>query len=651
MNESVLTLTAIVSLAAGLLIYRLYRHSLAATAIPLAAVAAVAMLLPWKVQTDRQPAPKVAQPQPPQTTMAALVKLRPTEVPSDGYVASDACRECHTENHATWHASYHRTMTQIATPQTVQGDFHDVLLSDEGHQYHLQSDGETCWANIPMSYDADSERTSVPIVMTTGSHHMQAYWFATGRGRTVGILPFVYWNETQEWIPRAAAFLKSYSDPSYELGRWSSVCSQCHSTHRRERLQGDRKWDTQVAEFGISCEACHGPGQQHIDYHSAPSDSPAKVDLVDTIVNPANLSKERSSQVCGQCHSVNLLVGEEGTLNEHGHAFRPGRDLHESHQIMQRSLPEQLELLDENFDADHQLNQTYFRDGMVRVSGREYNGLVASACYTQGEMTCLSCHQMHKSASDSRSLTEWSNDQLRPESLGDGTCLSCHTAEQYAANHTHHQVGSTGSKCYNCHMPHTTYGLLKAIRSHTISSPDVGKDIEAGRPNACNLCHLDKTLKWTADHLHDWYDIDPPELETDQIEIAASLLWLLNGDAAERALASWNMGWLAAQEVSGTTWLMPFLAQMLDDPYPAIRLIARRSLRTLDGLKDLQVDPFASQDRRRDAISAIAQYWYENPSSSTIQRSELLFGIDGIQADKVQRLMLERDNTPIFLAE
>ncbi len=27
------------------------------------------------------------------------------------------------------------------------------------------------------------------------------------------------------------------------------------------------EWDTRAAEFGISCEACHGPGQQHIAYH------------------------------------------------------------------------------------------------------------------------------------------------------------------------------------------------------------------------------------------------------------------------------------------------------------------------------------------------------------------------------------------------
>ncbi len=301
---------------------------------------------------------------------------------------------------------------------------------------------------------------------------------------------------------------------------------------------------------------------------------------------------------------------------------------------------------------ERELNNTYYRDGMVRVSGREYNGLIASACYKQGEMTCLTCHRMHKSASDSRPLVEWANDQLQPDAIGDVTCAKCHSADKYAAQqHTHHEFESSGSSCYNCHMPHTSYGLLKAIRSHTISSPDVGKDLAARRPNACNLCHLDKTYLWTANKLDEWYGIQPPELTKDQREVAASLLSILKGDAAERAIAAWSMGWPVAQQTSGTVWQTPCLAQLLDDPYLAIRLIARRSLRTLDGLSDLQVNLFGSADDRRAAISSIAQFWFENQSGVSFERRELLFDKDGIQLGRVQELMGQRDKSPIYLAE
>ena len=662
MNIVVLTLAAIGSLVTGLLIYWLNRNAFAAISIPLLVVGLVSALLPWNLEPDKPVASRLA----PQvehesrtTTLAKLENVRPAEVPSDGYVSSDACRECHLENHETWYASYHRTMTQIATPEIVMGDFNDVRLSDQGSTYHLHRDRNLCWVDIPSPTAARndfSERVSAPIVMTTGSHHMQAYWFASGKGRTIGLLPFVYLKESQEWIPRSAAFLQVGDAATYEIGRWSTVCSKCHSTHRRERYQQDVTWDTHVAELGISCEACHGPGQQHIDFHretaSNQTNGSESLTLInDPIVNPQHLAKEVSSQVCGQCHSVMKLKGDAAELNQHGHAFRPGRDLNETHTIMHRDAPEQRQILDANHDSDLQLNQTYYRDGMVRVSGREYNGLIASACYQQGEMTCLTCHQLHKSASDPRSLVEWANDQLRPLASGDKTCLECHSADQYAANHTHHEIESSGSRCYNCHMPHTTYGLLKAIRSHTISSPDVGKDLAAGRPNACNLCHLDKTLQWTADKLHDWYDIRHPKLDKDQQEVAASLLWILKGDAAERALVAWSMGWPVAQQTSGTAWQTPFLAQLIDDPYPAIRLIARRSLRTLDGLSNLQVDVFAPLESRRDAISSIAQHWFEAYSDLHLDRTEVLFGKDGIEVERVDRLMQQRDDTPVFLAE
>ena len=41
------------------------------------------------------------------------------------------------------------------------------------------------------------------------------------------------------------------------------------------------------------------------------------------------------------------------------------------------------------------LGDRFWPDGMVRVTGREYNGLLDTACYQRGKMSCLSCHSMH----------------------------------------------------------------------------------------------------------------------------------------------------------------------------------------------------------------------------------------------------------------
>lgn len=597
-------------------------------------------------------------------SLASFEESRPVEIPENGYAGSDSCIECHKDNHSTWDNSYHSTMTQLATPDIVMGNLESVRLSFAGQDYEIQRQGDVFWADLPDDKFPDdrSKRKVVPIVMTTGSHHMQVYWWATGDKRTTAILPFVWIAETNEWIPRNASFLQPDIPISHETGRWGQTCSMCHSTHRRSRYIDDKTWDTEVSEFGISCESCHGPGEDHIRYHreldSVSTDESPDPDAdlgPDPIANPESMDKVKSAMVCGQCHSViEITEGDKGYahVNEHGHGFRPGQDLTKTHKVARgHDHDAAREITNPNDPMAARFNTTFYKDGMVRISGREYNGLTDSACYQKGEMTCLTCHQLHQSSRDTRSVKEWANDQLKPEALSDQACLNCHAEQDYGESHTHHRLGSSGSSCYNCHMPHTTYGLLKAIRSHTISSPDVGKDRAAGRPNACNLCHLDQTLQWTANKLQEWYGFAPPELDQDEQEVAASLLWILKGDASQRALVAWSMGWPVAQAVSGTEWQIPFLAQLLDDPYLAIRFIARRSLRSMEGLSGLKLNMYGPLEARQRAIAAIAQYWYENQEGDADKRKELLFRNGELDYERVERLMKECDNSTVLLDE
>src|SRR5438105_4256458 len=47
----------------------------------------------------------------------------PQEVAHDGYVSSDSCRACHPNEYASWHRSYHRTMTQTASAASARAPF------------------------------------------------------------------------------------------------------------------------------------------------------------------------------------------------------------------------------------------------------------------------------------------------------------------------------------------------------------------------------------------------------------------------------------------------------------------------------------------------------------------------------------------------
>src|SRR5439155_25411901 len=189
--------------------------------------------------------------------------------------------------------------------------------------------------------------------------------------------------------------------------------------------------------------------------------------------------------------------------------------------------------------------------------GREYNGLVESPCFQKGTMSCLSCHSMHQSDPD---------DQLAGRTESNAACTQCH--KDIKAEHTHHPQTSSSSLCYNCHMPHTTYGLMKAIRSHQVDSPSVQATVKTGRPNACNLCHLDKTLAWTADKLTEWFGAKPADLS--QEEKTTSAAALLTPPAmpvhAPRPRGPW--GWRWRRRLPASAGSGPSLAHCRRDPTP-----------------------------------------------------------------------------------
>jgi hypothetical protein len=531
-------------------------------------------------------------------------------------------------------------MTQLATNEAVVGDFDNVTLHDGDVTYKLSHKGENFWVQreSPNSSGASGlESVTRPVSLTTGSHHMQAYWSPTGRGREVVILPFMYLIEEQRWIPRAAGLLQPPGNRSEPPGRWNGNCIRCHTTHGVPR-KGPSGYDSQVAEFGIGCEACHGPGHRHV---TRMKDRVVAADDDLAIINPSRLSHQRASQICGQCHSVwYITTGEHIDFLQNGFRYRPGDDLAKARL--------------HDFDADD--GYRFWSDGMARVSATEYNGLRESACYKQGKMSCLSCHQMHQADDDSRPSAEWANDQLQVEATGNRACVQCHQEYQdqtVLTAHTHHAPASSGSNCVNCHMPHTAYGLLKAIRSHQIEIPIVRVSRETGRPMACNLCHLDKTMAWTDQHLADWYGTEKAELTADEQSIAASLLWAVRGDAGQRALLAWHMGWKPAQDISGTDWIGPYLSLLLDDRYDAVRFIASRSLRGIPGYEKFQYDFVAPQSARR-AGSARAMNIWETRSAKARQENDRAVLIDAagqIQMDTVRRLLLLRDDRDIGLLE
>jgi predicted CXXCH cytochrome family protein len=581
--------------------------------------------------------------------------------PADGYVSSDRCAACHPDQYSTWHHTFHRTMTQIVRPDNARGAFDKVSLELEGETFRLERRGDEFWAELPGSWLSMSPRRPIPGVtprvsrrlgLMTGSHHMQIYWVSADTNQPTNLqipFPFAYLFDDHRWVPLNDTFLR---DPNAHSGQglWNMNCIDCHATagqSKPDRQAGTL--DTRVGELGIACEACHGPGDAHVRANESPlrryslhgrgrGDS--------TIVNPARLSSQAASQVCGRCHGIAWIL-DSADFRANGSRFRPGMELKSVAPVIQPTRPAEMpaELVKALRGIPSFLSDRYWPDGMVRVSGRDFNGLIESPCYKKGSLSCLSCHSMHQSDPVN---------QISAGMEGNGACLQCHKqfrASASLAAHTHHPADSTGSVCYDCHMQRTTYGLLKAIRNHYIENPGAAVSAGTGRPNGCNLCHLDRTLAWTDQHLVSWFGSKPALLSQEEQTVAASVLWALRGDAGQRALAAWHMGWGTALKTSGDKWEAPYLAQLLEDPYAAVRYIASRSLKSLPGFRDFNADfeaKTASRPLERDR--ALARWRLGGlPAGGA---PELLTGADGApQTARMAELLRQRDDTSMDLQE
>jgi predicted CXXCH cytochrome family protein len=526
------------------------------------------------------------------------------------YVSSSACRKCHASEHQAWHASFHRTMTQVVTPDTVLAAFDGREETLDGVRHRFFRRGE---AYLVEEYDeALDARVTRRVVLSTGTRRYQVYWLESGLD-TEPLECLLYWSvDAQRFVPKQDTILTPPDIP-VERGEWNNHCIRCHSVGGkpgyRSKTQGYR---TEVAEFGVGCEACHGPGRAHAEALENPllryaaHGSERRSDTV----NPARLDAHAASEVCGRCHGAFGMNLDR--YARQGFGYLPGGSLES----------------EVTFHAAGAVTpggagyaDAYWSDGSVRVGGDEYNALRRSACFTKGALGCTSCHSMHDTTAPHGTSVTLNND----------ACLSCHgQMKPDVSAHTHHAASSSGSLCYNCHMPHRTWALSTAMRDHEIESPRTADYRPNTKPNACNLCHLDKTSAWTSGHLAAWYGMKT-ESASEPEPVAEAVRLLVAGNAMQRAVTAWHMAWPPALVASGRGWQAPLVAELLDDPYAQVRFVAGQTLLRL-GAPAPGYDFLASSAERRAARAAFAP-------SSTVPEALLA------------KLRQRRDDTRITIPE
>jgi tetratricopeptide (TPR) repeat protein len=266
------------------------------------------------------------------------------------------------------------------------------------------------------------------------------------------------------------------------------MCADCHSTNLHKNYDArTRTFSTSYSEIDVSCEACHGPGSNHVlwakkegDWKNLDTTEGLTIALderkgVAWRIDPATGNARRSSprpsereiQVCARCHS------RRGEIHED---YVHGQPVGDDYRVA---------LLDQDL---------YYPDGQIKEEDYEYGSFIQSRMFHAG-VTCSDCHEPHS---------------LKIRATGNNICMQCHSAQKYdSPKHHFHKIGSAGAQCVECHMPTRTYMVVDPRRDHSIRIPRPDLSVKLGTPNACNNCHTDKSAQWSMDSVDKWYGHAP----------------------------------------------------------------------------------------------------------------------------------------------
>ncbi|MEX1363544.1 MAG: multiheme c-type cytochrome, partial [Nannocystaceae bacterium] len=247
-------------------------------------------------------------------------------------VGSDRCRACHPSEHETWGASYHRTMTQRAQGEAVLAPFAGETVQALGFVATMSGGRQHPHVRVER-LDAEAGTDAVlldaDVELTVGSHRYQQYVARIDRGggpQEMWRLPVAWHVGLSRWIHINEAFLTPEGqwghEPDYlrHLSRWNDNCIFCHNTAPVPGLDEDGRFETEVGELGIACEACHGAASAHVQRHawplrrllaglgSAPADG--------SIAHPGRLDPRGHADVCGRCHGNRIAADLAQVMRE-----------------------------------------------------------------------------------------------------------------------------------------------------------------------------------------------------------------------------------------------------------------------------------------------------------------------------------------------
>ncbi len=429
--------------------------------------------------------------------------------PPEEYVGASQCATCHKDL-----ARYHGTSRHALALQDASSD-----------KSVIKADFTTGEKERTVAFPDDSTArpfTADDIAYVVGSgRYVERYLYKVSRNK-YAVFP-AEWNvEKKAWQPylRGGGADKWAQEPAYD---WATNCAGCHTTGL---LVNRGRW----TDDGVQCEACHGPGSNHVDLANKAGSDPGEDDLK---ALHAAIVLTPDSQVCGQCHSqgtepaknlpfpttylpgTNLLDAQVFTLvapddKDHwwvtGHAKQQNMQFNEwlksghskSLQTMQGSkdaAPACLECHSGDFPLNSRLAALQKAGDLKPLALDPLT--VTSAKYGVG---CVNCHEPHGGENPV------AFDLAKPDAYT--LCTSCHRATDVTKS-LHHPVqdmfegrviiksipgipsdhfkNAKGPRCITCHMPDVPVDTT-SNPSHTFQLVQPGKT-SGQLPDSCSGCH------------------------------------------------------------------------------------------------------------------------------------------------------------------
>ncbi len=397
------------------------------------------------------------------------------------FVGSRECQGCHKALFDKWNRSHHRFAMATATEKTVLGDFNNTVFEHFGTLSRFYKKGNNFYVN---TQGPGGKMGDFQITHTFGWYPLQQYLIPFPGGK-MQALPIAWDIPQKRWYhlnPDKPPDPKDWLFWTNQGQNWNGMCAECHSTNLKKNYNLDSgTYHTTWSEISVGCEACHGPGSEHVKWAELPDMGRPTVSNAGLMVQTSELTAQKQIQLCAPCHSRRMSLGD---------------NIHMQADYLDYGIPQ---LLNEGM---------YYADGQILEEVYVYGSFMQSKMYARG-VRCSDCHDLHS---------------LQRIKKGNDLCLQCHKAALYntKGHHFHKKPGEkgesikstsgdilfevgSGAQCEQCHMPGRLYMGIDYRPDHGFRIPRPDLTLEIDTPNACNRCHIDKTVKWSLDTMTKWY--------------------------------------------------------------------------------------------------------------------------------------------------